>query len=267
MTKIGELVGRGRTSDVFAFGVDSVIKVPHAEVPNDWAPFEAKMTAAVRASGAPAPEVRDVVEVDGRNAVIFERVHGRSMWQLMCDAPDDCARFAADFVAIHRSLLSVGLPEGLPDLVDRMARKIGVAEALEDQHRREGVAILDSLPRGAALLHGDLHPGNILMREGGPVVIDWFDAAVGHPVADIVRSSLLVRPSRVAAPRHLPGASGQLLGELHDLYLQEFAPELEAAREHLAAWQAVVAASRLAEHADIDEQALLELWSARAARA
>ena len=41
------------------------------------------------------------------------------------------------------------------------------------------------------LLHGDFWPGNILWRDGQIVgVIDWEDAALGDPLADIANSRL-----------------------------------------------------------------------------
>jgi hypothetical protein len=35
------------------------------------------------------------------------------------------------------------------------------------------------------LVHGDLHPGNIVQTENGHVVVDWSDAAVGNPFVDL----------------------------------------------------------------------------------
>lgn len=261
--EIGELVGQGRTSHVYAYGTDSVIKVPHADVPTDWSRFEAALTRSVHAMGVAAPAVREVVDVDGRDAVVFERIDGPSMWQTMLAKPAQAAALARELAAIQKSLLAVGIPGGIPDLVDRLGRKINVASGLDERERNEALRLASDLPRGAALLHGDLHPGNVLMGKHGPVVIDWFDAAIGHPIADILRTSILISRSPAAPPPHLPGAPGQLLSDLHRSYLAEFQAELDMARHELSAWQAVVAAARLAEGAEVDEGTLVALWEAR----
>lgn len=264
MTTIGSLVAAGRTSDVYEFGRGSVIKVPRPTVPPDWAAEEATITAAVRDLGGPAPTVRDVVQVDGRDAVVFERVDGTSMWDLVVATPQLARSLACELADIQKSILRTGLPTDIAGLVERMCNKIVHAEALGAEERREAQQLVERLPRGAALLHGDLHPANVLMAEGGPVVIDWFDAAIGHPVADIVRSSILIRPFPVADGRpHLPAARPGFLNAFHESYLSAMSDVISASRAELRQWEAVVAASRLAEDAESDESALLALWRNR----
>jgi len=263
VTELSELVGQGRTSRVYAYGRDSVVKVVDHGVPDAWPELEAELTRSVWAMGVPAPQVRDVVSIQGRPSVVFEWVAGPSMWQQMVAEPDRAPDLARDLAAIQKTLLQIGIPPGIPDLVDRLLRKIELATVLPENERAEAAALTAALPRGAALLHGDLHPGNILMGPQGPVVIDWFDATIGHPVADLVRSSLLMQPGTSAPPRHLPGATKRVLQLVQQAYLREFHEELQVAESDLARWRGVVAAGRLAEHAETDATALLDLWAAR----
>ena len=261
---VGPLIAAGRTSDVYEYGPDSVIKVPRPTVPAHWASREARHTAEVRALGAPAPEVRGIVEVDGRDAIVFERVHGPSMWELLLDSPDRATDLGRELAAIHGRIMTVGVPLGLVGIVDRMESKVGDVGYFAHDERDEAVRAIGTLPRGAALLHGDLHPGNVLMSDAGPAVIDWFDAAVGHPVADVVRSSLLMRPFDRAVERpHMPGAAVDMLQQLHDAYVGAMAAFLAPAGDDLRMWEAVVAASRLAEEAETDESPLLAMWRQR----
>lgn len=263
MSRPGQLVAVGRTSDVYAFGPGAVVKVPRPSVPAHWAADEAEFTAAVRDLGAPAPTVLDVVEVQGRDAIVFERVWGPSMWELIVDGPQNAAAFGRQLADIHRQILRAGLPVAVSGLVGRMQRKIIEIKQFSEAERDRALHILESLPCGAALLHGDLHPGNVLMSPAGPVAIDWFDAAIGHPVADVVRSSLLIRPLDSAADRpHMPRVARPVLEELHGSYVSAMHGVLALPRDELCQWEAVVAASRLAEEAETDESPLLALWQA-----
>jgi Ser/Thr protein kinase RdoA (MazF antagonist) len=51
---------------------------------------------------------------------------------------------------------------------------------------REAIAELASLGVPETLLHADLHPGNLAVRDGRPIAFDWTDAAVSHPFLDLV---------------------------------------------------------------------------------
>lgn len=261
MSAVGQLVAAGRTSDVYAYGEGSVIKVPRPDVPAHWASMEACFTSAVRGLGVPVPEVRGLAVIEGREGIVFERVDGPSMWHRMVTDPGDIPALTHELADLHRHIQSAGVPPEVPGLVERMSRKIGEVDRLAAPERAEAVRMLRRMPRGAALLHGDLHPCNVLMSAGGPIVIDWFDATVGHPVADVVRSTLLVRPARGAeASSHLPDARRDLLLQLKSAYMEEMSDVLGVSDDMLRTWEALVAASRLAEGADADEAELLSLW-------
>jgi len=56
--------------------------------------------------------------------------------------------------------------------------------ALEATVRDERIdAALTLLPR--TLVHGDMHPGNVILAEDGPVIIDWGNARLGPAMLDL----------------------------------------------------------------------------------
>jgi aminoglycoside phosphotransferase (APT) family kinase protein len=258
---LGELIADGRTSEVFAFGNDSAAKVLKQNVPQHWAATEAELTESVRRLGVPAPEVRDLVEVDGRSAIVFERVAGPSMWQRMLDAPHDVGALSREMANVQRAIHSAGVPDRVPALVARLSSKLDEVIELSADERTEAHDLLLSLPRGAALLHGDLHPGNVLLGADGPVVIDWFDCAVGHPAADIVRSLLLIRVAGATDLRHLPGATRSIVDEVRATYSDELGWPPDGSDETIRSWERLVAAGRVAERTDSDASGLLAIWT------
>ena len=264
MTRLGRLIAPGRTSDVYEFGPDSVVKVSRPWVPTTWAATEAAITAVVHRHGLPTPAVRGVAVIEGRESAVFERVDGPTMWQQVRDG-DRCVEFgAAELAEIQLEIHDAGVVAGLPRLADRIGEKIDAASLLAPTERDEAHRLVDSLPEGSAICHGDLHPGNVLMSRRGPIVIDWFDAAVGSPVADFVRSSLLVRPRPGGAEVfHLPGSSPEVLGRFHHHYVERMLDDLDVDRLEARWWEAVLAVSRLSEHAEGDDLGLLSLWRGR----
>lgn len=51
---------------------------------------------------------------------------------------------------------------------------------------RASIDELASIGIPETLLHGDLHAGNVAVRDGVPIAFDWTDAAVSHPFLDLV---------------------------------------------------------------------------------
>ena len=54
---------------------------------------------------------------------------------------------------------------------------------------------------GDCLCHADLHPGNVLLGRGGPVVIDWTGVTKGDAMADVAWTRLLLRTGWPRASR------------------------------------------------------------------
>ena len=265
MTQLGRMIALGRTSDVYEFGRGSVIKVPRPGIPAAWAAVEAEITAAVHREGLPTPAVRGVAVVEGRESVVFERIDGQSMWEQVRDGSRDVSSAAVELAEIQLAIHGASAPPLLLEVEDRVGAKIDAANALSAGERDEARRIVASLPRGSSICHGDLHPGNILMSGRGPKVIDWYDAAVGSPIADFVRSSLLIRPPVPGrGVLHLPDSSPDVLRRFHADYVERMLGDLEVAPDVARRWEAVLAAGRLSERAEPDDSCLLALWRGRA---
>jgi Ser/Thr protein kinase RdoA (MazF antagonist) len=86
---------------------------------------------------------------------------------------------------------NVQAPADLPGIRQTLATRIDAA-ALRPQRRDFARRILDGLPAGDRLCHGDFHPGNVLVGADRVSVIDWANATRGVPEADYARTVLLL---------------------------------------------------------------------------
>lgn len=245
----GELIARGNTSDVWRWSRTTVVKVLRPEIPPHWAAHEHQIVCRVHEAGLPVPASDGVVEVDGRPGIVFEHVPGPSMWSRMKGLPREVPRLVEEFIDLQERILAAGPIDGLPDIEARLHSKIDQAAQLPEGERAAAHRLLDGLPAGAALCHGDMHPANVLGSTRGWIVVDWFDAANGNPVADHARSSLLMPPASgiESANRHLGGATVDLLGHLHDTYLAALARRGHIDPDAFGAWEAVLAVARMSE--------------------
>jgi aminoglycoside phosphotransferase (APT) family kinase protein len=256
---LGDVVARGTRSTVHAYGRGAVIKVPVASTPEGWIDYEARYAEAARAAGAPAPRLLGTETIEGRTASVWERVEGTSMWQLVVDRPDQSAPLGRLLADVQLALFALVPPVTLPRQRDRLVSKIRRTAATLDASFARALALLPPPTGTPRLCHGDLHPSNVIIGRDGPMLVDWFDASRGDPIADVARSSLVLLSDGANPPEHLPGADPATLGVLTDAYLGRLRESLEIDDDLLARWQAVSAVGRMAE--GVHRDALLELWT------
>jgi aminoglycoside phosphotransferase (APT) family kinase protein len=255
---LGDVVAHGSRSLVHAYGRGAVVKVPRPATPESWILSEAEYAEAARAVGAPAPELLSVERVSGRQASVWKRIDGPSMWQRVIDRPDRSAQMGRMLADVQQELFELVPPVGLPRQLDRLTSKIRWSAANVDPSLAHALDLLHEDAGTPRLCHGDLHPSNVILCDGGPVIVDWFDASRGARVADVARSSLTLLGDGAAGPSHLPGADRGTLGVLTEAYLGRLRERLDIRPDSLTRWRAVNAAARLAE--GVARRPLLEVW-------
>ena len=102
-------------------------------------------------------------------------------------------------------------PTMLQALLSRSIRPEIAAALLLSLHRQlHGLPPRLSSDPVTRVLHLDLHPGNVILSPGGPVVIDWRNSAEGPPDLDLAVSALIL--AQVAA-----GQADEAAGEAQDM--------------------------------------------------
>lgn len=180
---------------MWAIDDDRVLKLYHAHANAIPVALEAAAAEAAYALGMRVARPLGRVDEDGRQGILFERVHGPTMLAQTLRDPGrmwPLVRALALYQArLHRDAPawpSLTIPRVHAVLAHRIAHS-----AASERARAKALAQLDALPAGDRLCHGDLHPDNMLIAPGGPVAIDWSKAMIGDPAADAARTALLIR--------------------------------------------------------------------------
>ncbi len=201
---LGEKIGEGAMSDVHAWAPGQVVKLLKASVSRRLAWQEAYMTRAAFAAGAPAPEVLDVVTLEGRFGIVLSRLDGPTLLQLSRSGAMTRAQTGAMLASLYLSVHQTPPPWEvlfLRDWMDDALRSVGdvVPRPIAAGIR----ALIDRLQSGDGLCHGDLHPGNVIMTADGPRNVDWTFAMRGPAAFDLARCHILLAeqaPERVDDP-------------------------------------------------------------------
>jgi hypothetical protein len=118
--------------------------------------------------------------------MVLARVQGPTMLDDLGRRPWRLRRHARTLADLHRCLHAIDAPVGL---------------------RAHPVP-------GTAVLHLDLHPGNVILSPDGPVVIDWTNAQRGEGAVDVAFTWIIMAASGVG-PDELPqgGAARRLVAK------------------------------------------------------
>jgi aminoglycoside phosphotransferase (APT) family kinase protein len=139
------------------------------------------------------------VHVVTASAIQMDRVDGPTMLDQLAKHPDQASPFGRVLAELHEALDRTGAAE-------------------------------------SALVHGDLHPGNVLMSTGGSVLIDWTNHRLGPRALDLALTWLVLECFD-------PG---------DDVFGDQFAPvKVELLSSFLTAVDAAAAAARMPEAAAI----------------
>lgn len=265
-----KLLGAGREAEVFEWGDGAAIKLYRPGFPGHHSEVAAMSTLA---GLGVAPRLIGVVEHDGRVGLVMERVDGVDLLALLQRDAWRLPALARTFASAHLDIHAVRASADLPRQRDVLRARVRDAD-LPSSLRAHALRLLDKLPDGDRLCHGDFNPGNVMIsgsrgKRQKVAIIDWVNANRGRPVADYARTLLMLRTARplTATPlttRLLIRAGRSALAGAYERAYAARSPEPVA---NLDAWLTVQAAARLTEgRHEVDRRRLLAMI-ARHARA
>lgn len=251
---LGDLIGRGREAEVYAWKDGQVLKLFIRSMPREAVERQAWMAGIASEAGVATPAVIETVEIDGRQGIVFERVEGPSMLARLAAGPWRFGKLARQMAELQVAIHDCRAPE-LDSPRGSVTEAIHRAETLDAGIKETILRRLEALSEGDRLCHGDFHPDNVILSAGGAVIIDWSNGFVGNPLADVARTWLL---SRMAVPPPGTNLANRLMiavfrAVFYRIYLKRYRQLRPFTDEELGAWKAPMVAIRLAME-DIPEE-------------
>ena len=244
---LGPAIGLGRTAEIYAWKAGYILKLFHEWVSLRAIEHEASMARLAHQAGLPSPAVEEIVNLDGRYGLVYERVLGVSMLKSLSSQPWALLRYACLLAELQAMVHTI---DAFPDLLSqhqRLRDRILAAALLPSEVRQTALQTLETLPMGNQLCHGDFHPDNVLITDKGPIIIDWIDATCGYPLADVARSSLLLQMAVLPQNTPLQWLHNVARVWFHRLYLKRYFQLRPGDQRELSIWRLVNAAARLNE--------------------
>lgn len=232
----GDLIGTGAKSDVIYWEEGKVVKLfknPEdgykIDEGNGLNSFNREYDLSTKLPKVLdfVPKAHGVVEHDGRKGIIFDYIQGESLLSHFMKNPFKIKKIGQITAEIQAKLHAIDYKSiGLDAILER-----GVKFAMEYINDRDLVppTLCEKLKqyidqrnlsgKGDVLIHGDFHPGNIILSDDKPYLIDWGASYLAPPGVGVCYTKMfsLVGPLMIDNPvlRSILGYFGKSVGKAH----------------------------------------------------
>lgn len=254
--EVGSELARGATAVISRGEPGTVVKTLTRDLPPIVLELEASGSRAAMEAGLPAPELIDAALDASPPSLTFEYVPGKELAKLYGELGAEA--IGRTLAELQHQVRQVANPKVIPieDFLAFQLEQPAVPVALRAKAKRD-LARLTAHSR-RVLCHMDLHDGNVLQGPDGPVIIDWMNASLAPPEADVARTRLVVGHEKYNSPDEESALAAILAAYI--ARTEELVPGLVGASRE---WDRVLAAARLDERpGDAERGAILARFGA-----
>ncbi len=254
----GKMIGRGNTAEVFLWGENNILKLFVKGFPIEAIKAEYEVSREVSSIGLPVPQAYQMIEVDGRMGIEYEKIDGTDMLKSISKKPWTAFGKGKRLAQLHYKIHQC-TPKYAPDQKERMEWAIRRTDLLTDEQKNGVVEILKCMPGGSSLCHGDFHPGNVFLTSDKEVILDWMTATCGNPAADVARTVIMLKDSVIPGknPAILKTIISITRNKLYKGYIKEYLRLSEITEKDIESWKVIIAGARLMEWVPQEEKEYL----------
>lgn len=222
-----QLIGRGANGSVYRLDEDKIIKIYNN---SSLERIEREKDAARKAliHDIPTAISYQIAEIGDKYGIIYECIEGDTLGQFIEKNPDQLNDAAKQMSELLKKLHSTTIESGiLPDARINLRVWADIAEK-SGYYSQEVITklrnLIDSIPYRNTFVHGDFHPGNIMISNGELLLIDMTDASVGNPLVDLLGSYQIMKlvAQRPGGANRYSGLSNEKSNFLWDIFIQEY---------------------------------------------
>ena len=183
-----EVIGQGGHGKVYRLDEETIIKVYHDGSPLSLIEKEREYAKNAFVHGVPSAIAYDIVDTEEGYGVVFEMAGATTVGKYIMAHPDKLQEYAVKFGTLLKTLNTTEAdPKLYGDIKDIYRDRLKKGEQyFTDEENAQLEKILNSIPNGSGMIHGDYHTNNVMVQSDGELVlIDMADISRGNALFDI----------------------------------------------------------------------------------
>ena len=184
-----EILGKGGNGTVYRLDDETIVKVYSTEHSLEVIDRERAYAKAAFVAGIPTAIAFDTVKVGDCYGVVFEAMNSDTLGHAIANEPDRRDEYIMKYAELakklHSTTIDDGSVESLNDLLKKRANNPVMRDFCTEDEINALKDIVSSMADCETLVHGDLHPGNIMINDGELMLIDMGELTRGVPIYDL----------------------------------------------------------------------------------
>ena len=194
-----EKIGAGGNGAVYRISEDEIVKVNFN--PDTYETLEEELAKAKEAFflGVPTAISFDMVDCgEGKKGVVYEIIKSSTLGENIQKDPSRMEELTEKYIEQINFLHSIHTDNPVyGSAKDSYRKQVEAASKYLTEEEGELLnLILEALPEGDRLVHGDAHPKNIMIQNGEMLWIDMEGMSVGHPIYDLISIAVILNGMR-----------------------------------------------------------------------
>ncbi|PCL90217.1 phosphotransferase family protein [Paenibacillus lautus] len=266
---LGQKIGEGGCSEVFEVGNNRIIKLAKENTSFEALRREYLNNCIAWECGLPIPQPFELTKMSGRPGIVFEHIAGKTMMerffnQVIVSHNNEVKQADVQLTAQLLFRVHQALAEGkeLPCQKSIIKSNILSVNYLSASEKESAISLLESLETKQCLCHGDPNPRNVIVKDDGEaILLDWMNATIGNPEADIAEYIVMIRYAVLPSsfPEETRDMFDSIRENLIDIFMDEYYRLSGISYDDVEPWIIPILARKLSADAisDVEKKKLV----------
>lgn len=181
-------IGNGGTGTVYRYDDETIVKAYHEGVRLEEIENERKYARAAFIAGIPTAIPFDMVKIGNCYGNVYELMNSNTLSNAFITQPEKYDELITKYADLYKTLATAKInPSDFDSYKSLMLKRCSrLADIYGKEYADAITSVIEHMKSEGCLIHGDLHPANIMLQDGELMLIDMADVTIGPSFYELV---------------------------------------------------------------------------------